>query len=235
MIPKVIHYCWFGGNPKPKKIKNCIASWKKYCPEYQVIEWSEENFDVHQNAYLDWCYQNKKWAFFSDYARLIIIEQYGGIYLDTDVELIRSPDELLPYGAFFGFENNEYIDSGLGFGAALHHPAVAAMKKMYDDLKPERDGSFSLIGCPERNTRALLPYGLQRNGEKQVVCGALILPREVLNPYDDPTGRLNITPETISIHWFAKSWLSPAVVLRSRLMKPLHRIFGTDAFARFRR
>ncbi|MDD6222462.1 MAG: glycosyltransferase [Lachnospiraceae bacterium] len=235
MIPKVIHYCWFGNGPKSSKMQKCIASWKKYCPDYQIIEWNESNFDVHQNAYLSWCYDQKKWAFFSDYARLLIIYEHGGIYFDTDVELVKRPDDLLRYEAFFGFENKENINTGLGFGATAHQPMVAAMKTMYEKMTPDDEGNFNLIGCPKLNTEALLPFGLKKNGERQMLCGGIILPAEYLNPYDDPTGKLNITPQTISIHWYAKSWLSSSVVLRSKIMKPLHRILGTDAFARFRK
>lgn len=235
MIPKEIHYCWFGNNSKSRKIQKCIASWKKYCPDYKITEWNEDNFDIHQNPYLSWCYDHKKWAFLSDYARLIIIYEHGGIYLDTDVELLRDPQELLQYEAYFGFENNEIINSGLGFGAVPKQSAVSAMKEIYDGMKPDRNGDFLLTSCPELNTKALLPYGFKKNGEMQIVCGAAILPVEYLNPYDDPTGKLNITPESISIHWYAKSWISPAVVMRSKLMKPLHRMFGTDAFARLRK
>lgn len=235
MIPKVIHYCWFGNNPKSRKIQKCIASWKKFCPDYQIIEWNESNFDVYQNAYLRWCYEHKKWAFLSDYARLIIIYEHGGIYFDTDVQLIQNPNKLLQYDAFLGFENNRFIATGLGFGATTHQEAIEAMIKIYEYMEPDQNGEFLLTSCPELNTKALLPYGFQKNGKKQVVAGALILPKEYLNPYDDPTGRLDITPETISIHWYAKSWISPVLVMRSKLMKPFHRIFGTEIFERFHR
>ena len=117
-IPKVIHYCWFGGNPKPKLVQKCIHSWKKYCPDYEIIEWNESNFDISScPLYVRQAYDVKKWAFVSDYARLKIIHTCGGIYLDTDVELIKSLDSLLEYNAFFGFEDGKYVATGLGFGA----------------------------------------------------------------------------------------------------------------------
>ena len=109
MIPKKIHYGGFGGNEKSKLAKKCINSWKKYCPDYEIIEWNESNFDVTQNDYLRFCYENKKWAFLSDLARLMIIYSEGGIYFDTDVEMIKSIDFLLEYEAFFGFENRKNI------------------------------------------------------------------------------------------------------------------------------
>ena len=110
MIPKKIHYCWFGRNPKPALAEKCIASWKKYCPDYEIIEWNEDNFDLDCNGYTRYCYDNKKWAFLSDFVRLEVISRHGGFYFDTDVELLRSPNEFLGYGAFYGFENNTHIN-----------------------------------------------------------------------------------------------------------------------------
>lgn len=228
MIPKVIHYCWFGHNEKPKLAQRCIASWRKYCSDFRIIEWNEDNFDVAQHPYLQWCYDQKKWAFLSDYARLLILRDHGGIYLDTDVEVIRPLDDLLLFDAFFGFEENRFINTGQGFGCATGHPAVTAMTKDYEDMKPDPNGSYITESCPLINTRALLPYGLQQNGQRQTVLGAEILPADYLNPYDDPTGRLNITENTYSIHWYAKSWISKQIQIRSQIMKPLHRIFGTN-------
>ena len=118
MIPKIIHYCWFGKKEKSSLAKKCIESWRKYCPDYEIIEWNEENFDLAQYPYIQWCYKNEKWAFLSDFARLLIIGQHGGIYFDTDVELLRNPDELLQYKAFYGFENKQYINTGEGFGSS---------------------------------------------------------------------------------------------------------------------
>lgn len=135
MIPKKIHYCWFGGKEKSKKTEQCIASWKKYCPDYEIIEWNESNFDIMQYDYLKWCHDNKKWAFLSDLARLLIIYQEGGIYYDTDVELIKKPDQLLKNEAFYGFENEQNIATGLGFGACMNHPSLLAMIRQYEKFE----------------------------------------------------------------------------------------------------
>lgn len=235
MIPKKIHYCWFGKNEKSKLTKRCIESWEKYCPDYQIIEWNEDNFDLHQHPYLSWCYENKKWAFLSDFARLLIVNQNGGIYFDTDVELIRNPDMLLQYSAFFGFENKENIATGLGFGAEAKHEIVIAMINMYMDIKQNADGSYPLIVCPALNTKALIPLGLLLNGKRQNVKGAEILPIEFLNPYDDQTGVLRKTNNTISIHWYSKAWLDKRTILRSKITKPIHRIFGVDCFRKLKK
>ena len=235
MIPKTIHYCWFGRGEKPKLAQKCIASWKKYCPDYEIIEWNEDNFDLDQNAYTRYCYDNKKWAFLSDFARLAVVSEHGGFYFDTDVEIVKCPDELLSYNAFYAFENPSYVATGLGFGAVPHHTTIDAVLQQYLNLTPNTDGHFQLVGCPKLNTAALLSLGLQLNGQRQNIAGAEILPAEYMNPYNDATGELNMTPNTISIHWYSKTWLSKKVVLRSKIMRPVHRIFGIDTFKRFRK
>ena len=117
MIPKKIHYCWFGGNPLPELAIKCLESWKKYCPDYEIIEWNETNFNLDSCEYVREAYQAKKWAFVSDYARLKVVYDNGGIYLDTDVELIKSLDRLLKNKSFFGTETTGVVATGLGFGA----------------------------------------------------------------------------------------------------------------------
>lgn len=230
MIPKVIHYCWFGRKELPRKAQKCILSWKKYCPDYDIIEWNEDNFDVNQHPYLKWCYENKKWAFLSDLARLIIVKKNGGIYFDTDVEVIAPFDDMRKYDAFFAFENKKNVASGLGFGASVGHPMVVAMIEQYNNLQCDSEGSIKMVGCPILNTQALLPFGLKLNGKKQEINGAIILPMDYMNPYDDPTGYLNKTENTISIHWYTKSALTRRDIFRSNLTRPFHRIFGKDCF-----
>lgn len=230
MIPKKIHYCWFGGSEKPSLAKKCIKSWKKMCPDYEIIEWNEDNFDVNYNKYTNYCYENKKWAFLSDLVRLVVIEEHGGIYFDTDVEVVSSFDKMLKYDAFFAFENSQNIASGLGFGSVKGHPTVRKMIELYDDLDCDMDGNMQLIGCPILNTRALLSFGFELNGKLQELNGVVVLPVEYMNPYDDPTGVLNKTSDTLSIHWYAKSALSKKAILRSNITRPFHRVFGKNCF-----
>lgn len=225
---KTIHYCWFGKGEKSKLMQKCIASWKKFCPDYDIIEWNEDNFDIDKYPYARYCLDNKKYAFLSDFVRLQVVYEHGGIYFDTDVEVIKSIDDLLAYEAFYAFENDEYVATGLGFGAQAEHPTIKAMVEKYYEMKPNEDGSFTMIGCPKLNTEALIPFGLELNGKRQNVGGAEIFPAEYFNPYDDPTGRLNKTENTYSIHWFAKSALSKSTVIKSKFTRPLHRILGTN-------
>lgn len=230
MIPKKIHYCWFGGNAKSKLAKKCINSWKKYCPDYEIIEWNESNFDVTQNNYLKFCYENKKWAFLSDMARLMIVYSEGGIYFDIDVEMIKNMDSMLGYGAFFGFENRKNIATGLGFGAEAHHPVIKDMLKPYEELQMGKDPSYPLVTCPQLNTAALKTWGLQLTGDKQYLKDMIILPADYMNPYDDPTGMLKKTENTLTIHWYSKSWLDRKSIVKSKITRPFHRIFGTECF-----
>ena len=233
MIPKVIHYCWFGHGEKPELAKKCIESWKKFCPDFEIREWNEETYDVKCHPYAKFCADNKKWAFLSDYVRLDVVARFGGIYLDTDVEVVRSLEPLLKYQAFYGFENAQYVATGLGFGAEAGHPTVVAMRGAYDHLQ-NRDGTICVTGCPTLNTNALRSLGLVRNGQRQNVLGAEILPIDSLNPYEDATGMLHITEQTYSIHWYAKSALPVSARIRSKLTRPFHRVFGRDCFQKIK-
>lgn len=209
MIPKVIHYCWFGGNEKPKLFKKCYKSWKKYCPGYEIIEWNESNFDISScPLYVRQAYEAKKWAFVTDYVRLKVIYDNGGIYFDTDVELKKCPDFLLEYKAFFGFERGKCINTGLGFGAEKGTNLLSELMQDYDDiLFIKEDGSFDITPCPERNTDIFIKHGLIQDDSKQLIDdNILILPTSFLCPVDYKTGELKLTSETVSVHWFSASW-----------------------------
>lgn len=234
MIPKIIHYCWFGGNPLPKSAEKCINSWKKFFPDYEIKEWNENNFDVKMNGYVKFCYEHKLWAYLSDYVRLFVVEHEGGLYFDTDVEVVRYPEELIENSsAWFGFENSELINTGLGFAAEAHHPAVKAMLEEYVGRCDENMLMIELekgkiAGCPGLNTKALLKHGLKLGGELQCVCKAEILPMEWLCPFNDVTGEIKKTLNTVSIHWFSKSPHGKMAWWRSQVTRPLHRWFGVN-------
>ena len=124
MIPKIIHYCWFGGNEKPALAKKCIASWKKFSPDWEIREWNESNFPIQRYPYAAYCLANQKWAFLSDFVRLVVVAEHGGVYFDTDVELLRPLDELCRFDAFYGFESDTTVATGLGFGAEAGHATI---------------------------------------------------------------------------------------------------------------
>lgn len=212
MIPKVIHYCWFGGNPKPKLAKKCFRSWKKYCPDYEIVEWNEDNYDINSAPlYVRQAYEAKKWAFVTDYVRLQVVYEHGGIYLDTDVELVRGLDDFLDNRAYFGFEDDLHVNTGLGFGCEKGHILLRDLMEDYHGIAYLReDGSFDNMPCPKRNTEVFLRSGLVQDGSRQLLDnGVLVLPDEYLNPKNWKTGQLQLTQNTYSIHHYGASWFTP--------------------------
>lgn len=219
-IPKVIHYCWFGKGKMPKLAKKCIKSWKKYCPDYEIICHTEDNFDPTQNRYMREAYEAGKWAFVSDYARLKIIYDNGGIYLDTDVELIKPIDDLVKLGGFMGFDEKGIVATGLGFGAEKGNKIVSEFLKDYDDIPfilP--DGSFDLTPCPDRNTEALKRLGMDIENKNQTFMDVTFLPDEYLCPMDYYTGKKTITDKTYSIHHYSASWTNSVTKRTTRIKR----------------
>lgn len=212
MIPKKIHYCWFGGNPIPEKDQKCIESWKKFCPDYEIIQWNESNYDVRKNKFISQAYDLKKWAFVSDYARLDIIYNNGGIYLDTDVEIIKSFDELLENEAFMGFEKGRVIATGLGFGAVPQQKGIKLLRDSYDNLEfvneKGNQKKADETNCPIINSKVLAENGAVMNDQMQNVLGITLYPTEYFCPLNSSTGILNCTDKTFSIHRYNMSWVS---------------------------
>lgn len=215
MIPKIIHYCWFGGNALPKEAVKCINSWKKFCPDYEIIEWNETNYDINKNEYVKFCYENKKWAFLSDYARLDIIYNEGGIYLDTDVELLKSLDNLLDCKGYIGMEQVGTINTGQGFGAVKKHPFVKENKEYYEHCKyKDERGEFIKNICVPITTKILLNKGMKKINKIQNVYSMKIFPVEYFCPKIIGTNKIKITSNTYSIHHFESSWKSNSKILR---------------------
>ncbi len=235
MIPKKIHYFWFGGNEKPKSVVKCIDSWKKHCPDYEIIEWNENNFDIHCMPFVEQAYDAKKYAFVSDVARLIVVYEQGGIYMDTDVEVIKPLDDLLKNKAYMGFENDKNVASGLGFGSEA---GVEFFKEHIDEYKDEvfinEDGSLNMLGCPRVATRLLEKKGIELNGKEQIIDDVRIYPAEYFNPYDSITGVLKKTPNTYSIHWYDASW-SDTSQSRLKINRFIRRIFGVNSIQKIKK
>ena len=228
MIPKEIHYCWFGNKEKTNLAKKCINSWKTVLKDYKIQEWNEKNFDVTQNEYTKYCYENEKWAFLSDYARLKIIYENGGIYFDTDVEVLASFDDLLKYTAFFGREG-KYINTGLGFGAEKNNSLIKDIMQSYEKIIPTENYSF--IPCPRLNTPFFKDYGFNVDTDNiEEKNNIIVLTSTILNPFDDQTGVLNKTTYTKSIHWYGKSWMSLKSKVRNKITRKLHKYLGVDFF-----
>lgn len=209
MIPRIIHYCWFGGNPMPPLMKKCIKSWQKYCKDYEFREWNEQTFDVAAAPlYVRQAYEAKKWAFVTDYARLYAMVNYGGIYMDTDVEVIKPLDQYLQHQAFSGFEDGVNIPTGI-MACEKDFPLFLTFLKYYDTASFYReDGSMDLTSNVKIMTDICLKLGLQQNNTYQVLEGFALYPRDIFCPVSHRDGKLHKTKATTTIHWFAGSWMN---------------------------
>lgn len=233
MIPKKIHYCWFGGNPLPELALKCIASWKKNCPDYEIIEWNESNFDLDINPYVREAYDAKKWAFVSDVARLYALVSFGGVYMDTDVEVIKPLDDLLNYKAVSGFESETQIQTGLMACEKGNKMFEEFLNNYTDDHFLRTDGSLDLTTNVTRITRTCLKYGLIQNNTMQTVNGFTLLPKDYLCPKDHTTKEISITNNTVCIHHFDGSWHTKEDEYIYALSKKLDKIPGNTYIAKF--
>ena len=212
-IPKKIHYCWFGGNAKSQLLLNCLETWKNYFPDYEIIEWTEENFDVNVIDYTKEAYQQKKWAFVSDYARLYIIYHHGGIYFDTDVEVVKNFEHMLDQYGYLAFENTsnepdeKTVNTGLGFAAAPGDDVIKALMDDYEGIHfLGENGEMDLTPCPERNTRVLKKLGLKTDGTMQRLGNLVVYPFDYFCGMDIANSHRHVTKNTCTIHHYDASW-----------------------------
>lgn len=208
MIPKIIHYFWFGKESIPEENLRCIDSWKKYCPDYEIVKWTEDNYDISKCKYMKQAYDSKKWGFVPDYARLDVIYRYGGIYLDTDVELVRNIDDLLYEDAFVGFQRDFWIALGLGFGGKKGNSIFAEMRDEYETEQFIVNGKLNLTASPYYQTRCLLRHGLMCNNQFQYIDNLTVFPTEVLDPQGYSFGKIKLTDNTYSVHHYSESWVN---------------------------
>lgn len=182
-IPRVIHYIWFGGAAMPEKYRRNIEGWKRLCPDYEIVEWNEKNYDVSRNRYMYQAYERKAWPFVSDYARKDIVYEHGGIYLDTDVEMVKNIDDLLYNELFFGMDDMGSLNSGSGFGAVKGHPILHRFMEDYDKIEfSGRDGKINGLPCGVYETERMIKYGYHPVNQFQKINGVTVYPQEVLDP-----------------------------------------------------
>ena len=211
-IPKVIHYCWFGDNPIPKRYVDYIQEWSRICTDYKFVFWGMDNYDYTKSKYTQKAYELKQWAFLSDYARLDIINTYGGIYLDIDVQLIKKLDIFLDYHSFFGMEKNLdrklYVNTGLGFGSERDNPLLRELIYLYDNKYVDYQFNQN-IACPILQLDVFYKYGFVPKNKVQYINNAVIFPTEYFAPLNC-FGKLKITKNTVSIHHYLGSWINDA-------------------------
>ena len=227
MIPKTIHYCWFGGNELSADEKKCLESWKKVCPDYEIKRWDENNFDVNFNTYVKEAYERKKWAFVSDVARFYILYNEGGLYFDTDVELIKSIDDIVARGAFLGFERGGGVAPGLGMGAEQGMPLYREILEYYNGIHfINADGTQNSDTVVNIVSRILMKYGLKKPYRSQRVANIYIYSDEYFCPMDYRTGKTKITEKTRSIHHYKASWFTESEKSIQKIQRGLSSVFG---------
>ena len=208
MIPKVIHYCWFGKGAIPDELKRYMESWRRFCPDYRIMEWNEDNYDLEKHVYTRQAYHHKKWGFVPDIARLEILYNNGGIYLDTDVELVQSLDQLLYQPGFVGVEKWGVINVGGGCGVVPHHPMI---RKLLDHrLKfpfEWADGSLNLESSGSYESEPFLDCGFRPDNTTQIVDEMTVYTSDFFHPFDYLSRELCITENTFGIHHFTGSWV----------------------------
>lgn len=219
MIPKKIHYCWFGRGQKPELAKRCIASWKKYCPDYEIKEWNEDNFDLDLYPYVREAYDNRKFAFVTDVVRLYALLKEGGIYMDTDVEVLKPLDSLCKYDAVSGFETESRIPTGL-MACRASHPLFQEFLNEYIGLHfLRKDGSMDLTTNVTRITNICFRHGFVPNGKLQTVAEFTLLPQDYLCPKNVHTKKIHLTDNSICIHHFDGSWISKNQKIKNKIIQ----------------
>lgn len=220
LIPKKIHYCWFGGNPLPDDVKKYIATWKEYCPDYEIIEWNEQNFDISCNDYVREAYEAKKWAFVADYARLKVLYDFGGIYMDTDVELVKSFDNLLNCKAFMCFENDRSVSIGT-LGTEKNSSLVLEFLSAYQNRHfLKKNGSYDTTTNLKIVTNILTQnHGLKTNGNMQILGDVYIYPMDYFIAKSYRLGWIQRTNNTYAIHHYSASWVNDEEKLQQELLR----------------
>lgn len=207
-IPKIIHYCWFGGKPLSALGDKCLASWEKYLPGYQIIRWDEGNFDVNSVPYTKESFQLKKYAFVSDYVIYKVLYDFGGIYMDTDVEVLKNLDQFLENEAFTGFEDEQMVAPGLILGSMKGNLLIKDMMEIYQNSHfVNLDNTLNLKTGPQILTELLLNRGLEKKDEYQKKSGLSIYPKEYFCPKSWISRKLEITPKTFTIHHYEGTWI----------------------------
>lgn len=205
MIPKIIHYCWFGRGEMPKLMKKCLKSWKKFCPDWKIVRWDEDSFDIGSTLWTKQAYEARKFAFVSDYVRLKALYEMGGVYLDTDVELVQSIDKFLEHDAFSGFESVDTVQTGI-IGAEKENAVIKSWLDYYEDRAYLVDGKPVMVPNVSHITENLKARGLVMDDSLQVIDGMAIYPQTWFCPLSAVSIQRKITENTHVMHYFTSTW-----------------------------
>lgn len=231
-IPKVIHFFWFGGNPKPDIVKKCIKSWKRFMPDWTIKEWNESNYDVNKDLYIRQAYEAKKWAFVSDYARFDILNQYGGLYFDTDVELIRRIPDKLFGTAFTSMNDQGVVSPGSVFACPKGYWLTEKMMDSYH--KSEFINKSQLNSDDTVNTRItniLLNYNYELKNKTQKIKDLIVYRADVFEGFDLNLRETVITKRTITVHHYASSWMTKKQLRKRKLQSAIKKVIGVKGYS----
>lgn len=231
MIPKIIHYCWFGGKKLPLDVIKCIDTWKKYCPDYEIRRWDESNFDVNSHPFIKAAYEAGAWAFVSDYARLKVVYDQGGIYLDTDVEILKPLDFLLKNQCYIGIQQIESLcTTGLGFGAEKSSPVVRKMIEAYDEIQFLNENKLT-FACPYLNDKVIRSYGKVDDNKITYLKEVTVYPSCYFDPLSTGNTKNLLCKETVSIHHYAATWVGNG----QRWKRKIIRFFGEKNYHKLKK
>lgn len=243
MIPKIIHFVWCGGGKKSELFYRCLESWKKFCPDYKIMEWNEDNFDISASEFAKQAYENKKFGYVADYIRVAVLKKYGGIYLDTDVEIIKPINDLLDNDFILSFENEAYLETAF-LGSIPNHPLLDKLEKYYHFKQFLKHGKPDLTPNTPLITSFLMKYyGLKPKAENQKLYSlenqnlptVTVFNSDYFCPINYTTKELKTTENTYAIHYFDASWFSQNLKTRERFLKGIYKVFGKNIFAFFTR
>ena len=235
MIPKIIHFCWFSNEPYPERIKKCIDSWKTYLPDYEIRHWGLKDFDFNKLAWTEEAFKEKKYAFVSDYIRLYALYNYGGIYLDSDVEVCKSFDDLLNYKIFLGYEFSGLPEAAI-VGSETNQEWLKVGLEWYNTKHfKNQDNSLNMIVAP-----LICRYAFESVNECKLIDDGnihstsdyILLPQEFISPKDGFTGKINKTDNTYSIHHFNSGWVkkSFSIQVKRRIHIILRSLLGKNKY-----
>ena len=231
MIPKIIHYIWFGGKPFPNKVLKCIESWHKYLPDYEFKLWNEETFDVNSVEFTKQAYANKKWAFVSDYVRMYALNKFGGWYLDTDIEILRPIERFEDHRMVLGTDHDGALTALMG--SEPNHPYWTEVLAFYDSMNfVNEDGTFNMTVNNTHLQGVLESYGYKfENKFQELKEGIVVYPDDYFHVANNEKGTIHKTNNSYAIHWHTLLWTSEMSHFnrwfRLHIMKP---IWGEDRF-----